>query len=66
MTFRFTSDKGTSLTARLVTIGEHSGHPEQVVLIKTSGVKSPALYVPLNRIDELLTGIKEVARQATA
>ncbi|MGW5990770.1 hypothetical protein ACWFRT_34275 [Streptomyces anulatus] len=67
MTFRFTIPDGPSLTAEAVTLSHSTGRSEPVVAIHTSpGRKgpSPTLYVPLDRIDELLDGIRDIARQA--
>ncbi|WP_406189180.1 hypothetical protein OH791_17060 [Streptomyces anulatus] len=69
MTFRFTVDPldGPSLTAKAVTIRPDTDRAQPVVAIHTSpGRKgpSPTLYIPLDRIDELLDGIRDIARQA--
>ncbi|MDX3591563.1 hypothetical protein PV749_10550 [Streptomyces sp. ID03-2B] len=68
MTFRFTvKPDGPSLTAKAVTIRPDTDRAQPVVAIHTSpGRKgpSPTLYVPLDRIDELLDGIRDIARQA--
>ncbi|MFH8362476.1 hypothetical protein ACH4FV_23195 [Streptomyces anulatus] len=68
MTFRFTvKPDGPSLTAKAVTIRPDTDRAQPVVAIHTSpGRKgpSPTLYIPLDRIDELLDGIRDIARQA--
>ncbi|MFF3825460.1 hypothetical protein ACFYXN_16570 [Streptomyces griseus] len=68
MAFRFTvKPDGPSLTAEAVTLRPDTDRAQPVVAIHTSpGRKgpSPALYIPLDRIDELLDGIRDIARQA--
>ncbi|MCF3171705.1 hypothetical protein ACFV00_07740 [Streptomyces californicus] len=68
MTFRFTvKPDGPSLTAQAVTLRPDTDRAQPVVAIHTSpGRKgpSPTLYVTLDRIDELLDGIGDIARQA--
>ncbi|MFE6726353.1 hypothetical protein ACFVDN_00475 [Streptomyces californicus] len=67
MTFRFTIPDGPSLTAQAVTLRPDTDRAQPVVAIHTSpGRKgpSPTLYVTLDRIDELLDGIRDIARQA--
>ncbi|MFD8279396.1 hypothetical protein ACFV47_09340 [Streptomyces solisilvae] len=66
MTFRFTVESvndSVSLTARPVVLHAGSDRAEPAVAIRMSG-KSHVLYVPLDRIEELLAGIKDTARLA--
>ncbi|MFE6767461.1 hypothetical protein ACFVFD_00625 [Streptomyces fimicarius] len=67
MAFRFTIERPgshVSLTAKAVTLLAATDHPEPAVAIRISG-PSRVLYVPLDRIEELVTGIRDIARQAT-
>ncbi|WP_030336231.1 hypothetical protein [Streptomyces sp. NRRL B-1381] len=67
MTFRFTIPGGPFLTAQAVTLYPDTDRAQPVVAIRTSpGMKGPGptLYVTLDRIDELLDGIRDIARQA--
>ncbi|WEH40585.1 hypothetical protein [Streptomyces sp. AM 2-1-1] len=67
MNFRFLSDSGSELTAEPVILHATSDHPEPAVAVRiTSGGKSRMLYVSLDRVEELLTGVKDTARQAAA
>ncbi|MFF7493788.1 hypothetical protein [Streptomyces rubiginosohelvolus] len=66
MTFRFVLDQPdgfASLTARAV--HATTDHPKPAVAIRISSPASRVLYVPLDRIEELVTGIRDIARQAT-
>ncbi|MEQ4609839.1 hypothetical protein ABMX48_26380 [Streptomyces cavourensis] len=67
MTFRFTIERPGgrgSLTAKAVTLYSTTDHPEAAVAIRISSPASRVLYVPLNRIEELVTGIRDIAHQA--
>ncbi|MGW1129261.1 hypothetical protein [Streptomyces sp. NPDC002526] len=66
MTFRFLSGSA-ELTAEPVILRATSDHPDAAVAVRiTSGGKSRMLFVSLNRVEELLTGVKDAARQAAA
>jgi hypothetical protein len=63
MTFRFTIEGGTAtLTAEPVTL--HAGSPTADHALALRITKSITLYVPLDRIEELVAGIQDEARQA--
>ena len=71
MVFRFVNDNpggdhGT-LTAAPVILRKGSDRAAPAVAVRISGgPRSSLLYVPLDRVEELLTGIKAAARQAAA
>ncbi|ATL83354.1 hypothetical protein DNK48_27695 [Streptomyces malaysiensis subsp. malaysiensis] len=65
MAFRFTINSpngAVSLTAEAVTLRHASDHPEPAVAIRIT--RGHMLYVPLDRIEELVTGIRDTGRQA--
>ena len=67
MAFRFTIERPgshVSLTAKAVTLYPATDHPEPAVAIRISSPASRVLYVPLDRIEELVNGIRDIARQA--
>ncbi|MGW2837122.1 hypothetical protein ACWCWD_04910 [Streptomyces sp. NPDC001493] len=67
MIFRFLNDGGSELAAEPVILRATSDHPEPAVAVRiTSGGKSRMLYVSLDRVEELLTSIRDAARQAAA
>ncbi|MFE9474146.1 hypothetical protein ACFYOR_24375 [Streptomyces griseofuscus] len=66
MIFRFTVDgvnDSVSLTAEPVMLRPKSDHPQQAISIRISPNRS-VLYVPLDRVAELLTGIRSIVGQA--
>ncbi|NEA45206.1 hypothetical protein [Streptomyces sp. SID10815] len=66
MIFRFTVDSANgsvSLTAEPVVLRSKSDDPQQTISIRISPRRA-ALYIPLDRIEELLTGIRNIVGQA--
>ncbi|MBK3531302.1 hypothetical protein JHN61_06085 [Streptomyces sp. MBT67] len=69
MTYRFTSAAGdrSALTAEPVVLRGGTDRAEPAVAVRiSSGGMSRMLYVTLDHIDEVLTGIADTARQAAA
>ncbi|NEA49253.1 hypothetical protein [Streptomyces sp. SID10815] len=69
MAYRFTIDlaESAALTAEAVILRAGSERAEPAVAVRISnGSGSRMLYVPLDRIEELVTGIRDTARQAAA
>lgn len=66
MIFRFIVDSANdsvSLTAEPVVLRPKSDHSQQAISIRISPRRA-VLYVPLDRIEELLTGIRNIVGQA--
>jgi hypothetical protein len=71
MAYRFTiNNRGgdsARLTAEAVVLHAGSDRAEPAVSLRiTSGAQSRLIYVPLDRLEELVTGIRDTARQAAA
>ncbi|MBT2415743.1 hypothetical protein J7I94_35325 [Streptomyces sp. ISL-12] len=71
MAYRFTSNNrggdSSTLTAEAVILHTGSDRAEPAVSLRiTGGAQSRLIYVTLDRLEELLTGVRDTARQAAA
>ncbi|MFE0930480.1 hypothetical protein ACFW4O_01215 [Streptomyces mutabilis] len=69
MANRFTFNRGgdfATLTAEAVILHAGTDRAEPAVAVRISGAPSRLIYVPLDRLEELVTGLRETARQAAA
>ncbi|MER7235139.1 hypothetical protein ABT348_29850 [Streptomyces olivaceus] len=70
MTNRFTFSHGgdsARMTADAVILHAGTDRAEPAVAVRiTAGARSRLIYVPLDRLEELVTGIRDTARQAAA
>ncbi|MDT0435190.1 hypothetical protein ABT215_09490 [Streptomyces sp900105755] len=71
MAYRFTiNNRGgdsATLTAEAVILRAGSDRAEPAVAVRISGgAQSRLIYVPLDRVEELVTGIRDTARHAAA
>ena len=65
MTFHFTDRDGDTLSARPLTAGG-PGPAVSLIVTRGNGPQSAGVFIPLDRVEEVVSGLRDMARQAAA